>query len=77
MNETERQPGISLGLREFYLTPPIRKLATRTWQEVMDDIVAKKKDETRQPRGERGQSKTRILNASGGCVWPRHDQSQF
>ena len=47
MNETERQPGISLGLARVYLNATDPKLATRTWQEVMDDIVAKKKDETR------------------------------
>ena len=48
MNETERQPGISLGLARVYLNATDPKLATRTWQDVMDDIVAKKKDETRQ-----------------------------
>ena len=47
MNETERQPGISLGFARVYLNATDPKLATRTWQEVMDDIVAKKKDETR------------------------------
>jgi len=47
MNETERQPGISLGLARVYLNATDPKLATRTWQEVMDDIVTKKKDETR------------------------------
>ena len=47
MNETERQPGISLGLARVYLNATDPKLATRTWQDVMDDIVAKKKDETR------------------------------
>ena len=47
MNETERQPCISLGLARVYLNATDPKLATRTWQEVMEDIVAKKKDETR------------------------------
>ena len=47
MNETERQPGISLGLARVYLNATDPKLATRTWQDVMEDIVAKKKDETR------------------------------
>jgi hypothetical protein len=47
MNETERQPGISLGLARVYLNVTDPKLATRTWQDVMNDIVAKKKDETR------------------------------
>jgi len=47
MNETERQPSISLGLAKVYLNAADPKLATRTWQEVMENIVAKKKDETR------------------------------
>jgi len=47
MNETERQPGINLGLAKVYLNATDPKLATRTWQDVMEDIVAKKKDETR------------------------------
>jgi hypothetical protein len=47
MNETERQPSISLGLAKVYLNATDPKLATRTWQEVMENIVAKKTDETR------------------------------
>ena len=47
MNETERVPSISLGLAKVYLNASDPKLATRTWQEVMEHIVAKKKDETR------------------------------
>ena len=47
MNETERQPGISLGLARVYLNATDPKLATRTWQDVMENIVSKKKDETR------------------------------
>ena len=47
MNETERQPSISLGLAKVYLNATDPKLATRTWQEVMENIVAKKMDETR------------------------------
>src|ERR1035437_6423452 len=47
MNETERQPGISLGLARVYLNATDLKLATRTWQHVMENIVAKKTDETR------------------------------
>ena len=47
MNETECQPGISLGLARVYLNATDPKLATRTWQEVMEDIVAKKMDVTR------------------------------
>jgi hypothetical protein len=47
MNETERQPGISLGLAKVYLNASDPQLATRTWQQVMEHIVAKKMDETR------------------------------
>jgi hypothetical protein len=47
MNETERQPSISLGLARVYLNATDPKLATRTWREVMENIVAKKTDETR------------------------------
>jgi len=46
MNEIERQPGISLGLAKVYLNATDPKLATRTWQEVMEHIVSKKTDET-------------------------------
>src|SRR5580765_6500699 len=47
MNETERVPSISLGLARVYLNATDPKLATRTWQEVMEHVVAKKTDETR------------------------------
>ena len=47
MNETERQPGINLGLAKVYLNATDPKLVTRTWQEVMENIVTKKTDETR------------------------------
>jgi integrase len=47
MNETEREPSISLGLARVYLNATDPKLATRTWQEVMENIVAKKTAETR------------------------------
>ena len=46
MNETERQPGISLGLARVYLNATDPKLATRTWQDVMENIITKKTDET-------------------------------
>jgi hypothetical protein len=51
MNETERQPSISLGLAKVYINATDPKLATRTWQEVMENIVAKKTDETRRRWG--------------------------
>jgi site-specific recombinase XerD len=46
MNETERQPSISLGLARVYLNATDPKLATRTWQDVMENIITKKTDET-------------------------------
>jgi integrase len=46
MNETEHQPSISLGLARVYLNATDPKLATRTWQDVMENILTKKKDET-------------------------------
>ena len=45
MNETERQPSINLGLAKVYLNATDPKLATRTWQEVLEHIVTKKKDD--------------------------------
>ena len=47
MNETERRPAITLGLARVYMNAADPKLGTRTWQEVMEHIVAKKADETR------------------------------
>ena len=46
-NESEIQPHFNLSLARVYLNGADPKLATRTWQDVMQDIVAKKKDETR------------------------------
>lgn len=46
-NETESQPHFNLSLARVYLNGADPKLATRTWQEVMEHIVAKKTDETR------------------------------
>jgi hypothetical protein len=45
-NETERQPGINLGLARVYLNATDPKLATRTWQDVMEDIITKKTEDT-------------------------------
>ena len=56
MNETERQPGISLGLARVYLNATDPKLATRTWQDVMNDIVARK----RMKRGGDGKQPSKI-----------------
>jgi hypothetical protein len=46
-NESECQPHFNLSLARVYLNGADPKLATRTWQEVMENIVAKKTDETR------------------------------
>ena len=46
-NESESQPHFNLSLARVYLNGADPKLATRTWQEVMEHIVAKKTDETR------------------------------
>ena len=62
MNETERQPSISLGLAKVYLNATDPKLATRTWQEVMEHVVAKKKDETRR------RWDTAIKDANFDCI---------
>ena len=46
-NEAESQPHFNLALARVYINGADPKLATRTWQEVMEHIVAKKTDETR------------------------------
>lgn len=46
-NESESQPHFNLSLARVYLNGADPKLATRTWQEVMEHIVGKKADETR------------------------------
>jgi integrase len=46
-NETKVQPYFNLSLARVYLNGADPKLATRTWQEVMENIAAKKTDETR------------------------------
>ena len=46
-NETKSQPHFNLALARVYINGADPKLVTRTWQEVMEHIVAKKTDETR------------------------------
>jgi hypothetical protein len=46
-DESECQPHFNLSLARVYLNGADLKLATRTWQELMETIVAKKTDETR------------------------------
>jgi hypothetical protein len=62
MNEAQRQPSISLGLAKVYLNAADPKLATRTWQEVMEHIVTKKKDETKH------RWETAIKDANFNCI---------
>jgi integrase len=45
-NESERQPHLNLALARVYINGADPKPITRTWQEVMENIVAKKTDET-------------------------------
>ncbi len=45
-NETELQPNFNLSLARVYLNGADPKLATRTWQDVMDNIITKKTDDT-------------------------------
>jgi hypothetical protein len=46
-NDTEAQPHFNRALARVYMNGADPKLGTRTWQEVMEHIVAKKTDETR------------------------------
>ena len=46
-NESKSQPHFNISLARVYLNGADPKLATRTWQEVMEHIVAKKKEETK------------------------------
>jgi hypothetical protein len=41
-NEAHRQPAINIQIARAYLTASDPKLVTRTWQEVMEDLVASK-----------------------------------
>ncbi len=46
-NETKSQPHFNLALARVYMNGADPKLATRTWQEVMEHIFERKTDETR------------------------------
>ena len=46
-NESETQPHFNLALARVYMNGADPKLGTRTWQEVMENIVGKKTEETR------------------------------
>jgi integrase len=46
-NETKSQPHFNLSLARVYMNGADPKLATRTWQEVMENIVSKKTEETK------------------------------
>ncbi len=47
MNETDRQSSISFGLARVYLNAIDPRPAMRIWQEVTQNIAAKKTDDTR------------------------------
>jgi hypothetical protein len=49
-NDAESQPHFNLALAGVYINGADPKLISRTWQEVMEHIVAKKTDETRRRR---------------------------
>ena len=46
-NDAENQPALNLQLARVYLNGADPKLGTRTWQDVMEHIIAHKTDETR------------------------------
>ncbi len=46
-NDSESQPHFNLALARVYINGVDPKLCTRTWQEVMENIVAKKSEETK------------------------------
>jgi integrase len=46
-NDSKAQPHFNLALARVYINGADPKLATRTWQDVMEHILAKKTDETR------------------------------
>ena len=50
-NETKSQPHFNLALARVYINGADPKLATRTWQDVMEHILEKKTDETRRRWG--------------------------
>jgi len=62
MNETERVSALNRNLARIYLNAADPKLGSRTWQEVMNHIVAKKP--TRRAGAGRLRSKTRSSIAS-------------
>jgi hypothetical protein len=71
MNETERQPSINLGLARVYLNATDPKLATRTWQDVMENIITKKTEGT--SNAGKLQSMTRISTAYVICISAKRD----
>jgi integrase len=46
-NDAQSQPHFNLALARVYMNGSDPKLGTRTWQEVMEHIIERKKDETR------------------------------
>jgi integrase len=65
-NETECQPHFNLSLARVYLNGADPKLATRTWQDVMENIITKKTDETLK------RWETAIKNKNFDCIRNLH-----
>jgi hypothetical protein len=65
-NESEYQPHFNLSLARVYLNGADPKLATRTWQDVMENIVSKKLDETKH------RWKTAIKDKNFDCIRHLH-----
>lgn len=61
-NDAENQPQMNLALARIYINGADPKLATRTWQEVMEHIVARKKEETKH------RWETAIKDANFDCI---------
>jgi hypothetical protein len=60
--DSQSQPHLNLALARVYMNGADPHLATRTWQEVMEHIVAKKTDETRR------RWDTAILDKNFDCI---------
>jgi hypothetical protein len=61
-NDAENQPYMNLSLARVYLNGADPKLGTRSWQDVMEHIVAQKTDETRR------RWDTAIKDANFDCI---------
>lgn len=64
-NDAQSQPHFNLALARVYINGADPKLGTRTWQEVMEHIVAKKTNEA--PPGEGAATDTLDLRNTETC----------